>query len=70
MNIQLNLRKIFNAIKSLQIPDKDMTPENASRAVYLAGMLHSAKLFMNLYNGDMVEKTLDFELEQLKETIH
>jgi len=47
-----------------------MTAENASRAIYLAGMLHSAKLFINLYNGDITDKTLDFELKQLKETIN
>ena len=70
MNIQLNLRKIYNTIKNLQIPDEEMTPENASRVIYLSGMLHSAKLFMNLYNGDLTEKTVDFELEQLKETIN
>lgn len=70
MNIQANLRKVYNNIKNLQIPDEEMTAENASRAIYLAGMLHSAKLFINLYNGDITDKTLDFELKQLKETIN
>jgi len=68
MNIQGNLRKIYNIVKKQQIEDKDMTAENASRAVYMAGMLHSAKLFMNLYNGDITEATLDHELSELEKT--
>lgn len=66
MNIQENLRKVYNIIKKQQIPDDKMTAENASRAIYMAGMLHSAKIFMNLYNGDMNEKTLEFELLELE----
>lgn len=66
MNIQENLRKVYNIIKSNQIPDDKMTPENASRAIYMAGMLHSAKIFMNLYNGDLNERTLEFELSELE----
>ena len=66
MNIQANLRKVYNIIKSNQIPDDKITSENASRAVYMAGMLHSAKIFINLYNGDMSEATLEYELSELE----
>jgi len=65
MNIQLNLRKVYNIIKKQQIADKDMTTENASRAIYMAGMMHSARIFMNLYNGDMTEETLEYEMNEL-----
>ena len=68
MNIQADLRKVYNVIKKNQIPDDKMTPENATRAIYMAGMLHASKLFMNLYNGDMNEKTLEFELSELDRT--
>lgn len=66
MNIQANLRKVYNIIKKNQIPDDKMTAENASRAIYMAGMLHSAKIFMGLYNGDLSEATLEFELNELE----
>jgi len=66
MNIQANLLKMYNTIKTEQIPDDKMVSENASRAIYLAGMLHSAKLFMNLYNGDMNETTFEWELKELQ----
>jgi hypothetical protein len=67
MNIQADLRKVYNIIKKNQIPDDKMTNENASRAIYMAGMLHASQLFMNLYNGDMNEKTLEFELNELNQ---
>jgi len=69
MNIQANLRKVYNDIKNLQIPIGDITPDNGNKAIYLAGMLYSASLFINLYNGDMNEETLAFELERLKNKI-
>ena len=68
MNIQSNLRKVFNVINKLQISDENMNSENASRAIYMAGMLHSAKIFMNLYNGDLTETTLDYELQELSKS--
>ena len=67
MNIQSNLRKLYNVIKKLQIPDESMTTGNASRAIYLAGMLHSAKLFIKLYNGELSDETLEFELKELQQ---
>lgn len=70
MNIQSNLRKVYNAIKSQQIKDEDLNASNASRGIYMAGMLHSAKIFMNLYNGDMNEKTFEYELEELQEKVN
>jgi len=66
MNVQSNLRKVYNVIKKLQIEDKDVTALNVSRAVYMSGMLHSAKIFMNLYNGDLTETTLEYELQELQ----
>lgn len=65
MNIQGNLRKLYNNIKNLQI--EEVTPENFGRASYLAGMLDSAKIFINLYNGDLTEERLDWEIHQLRE---
>jgi len=65
MNVQANLRKVYNVIKREQIADKDMTTENASRAIYMAGMMHSARIFMNLYNGDLTEETLEYEINEL-----
>lgn len=67
MNITSNLFRLYNVIKKLQIPDEKMTSENASRAIYLAGMLHSAKLFIKLYNGELTETTLDHELKELQQ---
>ena len=65
MNIQSNLRKVYNVIKKLQISDNEMNAENASRAIYMAGMMHSARIFMNLYNGDLTEETLEYEINEL-----
>lgn len=66
MNIQSNLRKLYNNLKNLQIEEKDITAENFGRASYLAGMLDSAKIFMNLYNGDLSEERLEWEISQLR----
>jgi hypothetical protein len=67
LNIQSTLRKVYNNLKNLQIPEEDITAENFSRASYLAGMLDSAKIFMNIYNGDVTEERLEWELRQLNE---
>jgi hypothetical protein len=65
MNIQQELRKAYNTIKSLQI--EELTSENFGRAAYLAGMLDSAKLFFGLYNGEFSEERLEAELRRIKQ---
>ena len=66
MNIQGTLRRVYNKIKNLQIPDGEISNENLSRAIYLTGMLDSAKIFMNIYNGDLSEGDLEEELKRLE----
>ena len=66
MNIQSNLRKLYNKIKYLQIDADDFTSENFSRGIYYAGMLDASKLFMKLYNGELTQEEIDFEIAKLE----
>ena len=68
MNIQANLRKIYNRIRRLQIPEDDITADNYGQGAYFAGMLDSAKLFMKLYNGELTETQIEIELAKLEPT--
>ena len=68
MNIQSNLRKIYNKIKSLQIEEDNLDADNFGQAAYYAGMLDASKLFMKLYNGELSEEEVDRELAKLEPT--
>lgn len=70
MNTQSTLRKIYNNIKNLQIPDEEVVPENMTRAVYMAGMLDSAKIFIKVYNGELSEEGVELEMNRFKEIVN
>lgn len=68
MNIQKELSKLYNVIKYLQISEDEITAENVMKASYYAGMQDSAKMFMNIYNGDLTQHQVDVEIAKLKES--
>ena len=66
MNIQQVLRKVYNQVRSYQIPETDVKPENFARAIYMAGMLDSAKIFIKIYNGELSEHQIDMEMAKYR----
>ena len=66
MNIQQTLSKVYNQVKSFQIKDEDVLPGNFTRAIYMQGMLDSAKIFMKIYNGELTEQQIDLEMSKYK----
>ena len=66
MNVNAALRKVYNKIKYLQIPEEEIDSVNAAAATYYAGMEDSAKLFMNIYLGEISESQLEEELAKLE----
>ena len=70
MNIQSVLSKVYNTVKFSQIPEDEVTAENFGRASYMAGMLDSAKIFMKIYNGEVDEREVEYEMAKLKKEIN
>ena len=62
MNIEAQLSKVHNAIKSAQIEEDDLTPENFSEGAFMAGAYWASKVFNKIRNGELTEYEVKVEL--------
>lgn len=65
MNIQSELRRIYNEVEGIQVPDERLNRDNYSRAVYLRGVYHGFKMFLAIYNGDVIQEKVDQMLNEI-----
>jgi len=66
VNISAAFREIHNAVKYIQIAEKDLTEENFGEAAFKAGQYDMSKILTNLYNGDITERQLKIEIAKLR----
>jgi hypothetical protein len=73
MNVQENLRKVWNVIKSqdekwgktLEEQKENLEPMTMYYAAYYAGATAVAKIIINLWNGELTEGELEHALKTL-----
>ena len=68
MNIDSNIRKVYNKSKYNQIDEDDLTAENFGEAAYRAGQYDMAKLLIKLFKGELTDNDLEMELAKLEPT--